>query len=60
MGRVFLVGIGTEKKFADDYSFEFGGKIYHVNKQIKEYDGFVEDQKFAEKNAICVKRRGWK
>lgn len=33
---VFFMRIGTEKKFADDYSFEFGGKIYHVNKQLKE------------------------
>ena len=34
---LFFVRIGTEKKFADDYSFEFGGKIYHINKQVKEH-----------------------
>ena len=38
---VFLMRIGTEKKFADDYSFEFGGEIYHVNRQIKEHGGLL-------------------
>ena len=38
---VFLMRIGTEKKFADDYSFEFGGEIYHVNKQLKEDGGLL-------------------
>ena len=38
---VFLMRIGTEKKFADDYSFEFGGEIYHVNRQLKEHGGLL-------------------
>ena len=38
---VFLMKIGTEKKFADDYSFEFGGEIYHVNRQLKEHGGLL-------------------
>jgi len=38
---LFLIRIGTEKKFADDYSFEFGGKTYHVNKQLKEHGGLL-------------------
>ena len=38
---LFFVRIGTEKKFDDDYSFEFGGEIYHVNKQLKEHGGLL-------------------
>lgn len=38
---LFLVRIGTEKKFADDYSFEFGGETYHVNRQLKEQGGLL-------------------
>lgn len=38
---VFLMRIGSEKKFADDYSFEFGGEIYHVNRQVKEHGGLL-------------------
>jgi len=38
---LFFVRIGTEKKFDDDYSFEFDGEIYHVNRQIKEDGGLL-------------------
>ena len=55
---IFLARISTEKKFKDDYSFEFGGETYHVNRQLKEHgdllmfkilDAFNAERKKVEK-----------
>lgn len=54
---VYFVRIGGEKKFDDDYGFEFDGETYYINRQVKDHCNLLLFKVLDAFNAECAKNR---